>query len=864
MQNNQPSDCYQVILPFLNVDGDLKDCQSQHTAAALLQFIQMTECMKDDAQTYQSILEYAQVPLNLAEYRNWVLKLCEGKQPTNFKDYQTNFDSTKLIRVYYALSKQLLVHKMATNDISAELHKIYSMTLTIHAHLLLYKVKVLKINNEAVQETNRSLIRINDILMNILKNKKDKPQIYSWFFEDYENKSSLDFYTDILQLIADHPLSFPLARNPDNKTEKNLVIYREGFKGNERLQIIFSGRKMNVGGIHESDLDKKAKDIAGIENTNQDDLEKLNTNFARQCEKAIKYLEVIINGKASSQRNDDSEGGGGSYERHPTPPEPFELYEESIPDILAEQDIDYADKAHYTKEYSRFPKTLEFISDNTSLTDKQKESPTLRQQMKTCRAFSAKVTKYRLLLTSDYETPTLSQLSHFLDKLLENPFSKQQTFYTENDIMRIMLTACIITGIEYDRLVQILERSSNTRNKIEVIKDKYLHIKLDEALQIKEEPNEKIFTITERTLSYKLPYILNLLLHQIIEDFEHYQFLKNADLKAFAESAIESMELNIHFKPKELWRLSLTFRREEMTNDVNAMFAMGKFQQNDKPRMHYHTTPTKSVIHSKWLEKYSEMLNTESLLAKAMGLRNYQPKKVSKEDSTKLTGTKKYIKDDELIFFFKELTSLYLKTNDPFIKHNLLTIHLRYAMSVLLGTREYKDSDNFSHISHMLRVMITSEKAQTELSGVRIIPMCQTISKMIQSYIYYCQTNFKITPTQPFLFKDQALGHFPSDMTFKATMKEFANDTLKDSMYKNIVEFVKSVPLNIGRYIASNYAEYMGTNYHYLEAYFGHYFAGAEQHGKYSSMDTQQYISVISAMTESFARRYRIRNLLNV
>lgn len=860
MQNNQPSDCYQVILPFLNVDGDLKDFQSQHTAAALLQFIQMTECMKDDAQTYQSILEYAQVSLNLAEYRNWVLKLYDGKQPTNLKDYQTNFDSTKLIRVYYALSKQLLIHKMSTNDISAELHKIYSMTLTIHVYLLLYKEKVFKMNKEAVQETNRSLIRINDILMNILKNKKDKPQIYAWFFEDFENKSSLDFYTNILQLIVDHPLSFPLVRNPDNKTEKNLVIY----SGNERLQIIFSGRKMNVGGIHEKEHERIAKDIAGIEKTNQDDLEKLNTIFVRQCENAINYIEIIINVKASSQKNNDSEGGGGSYERHPTPPEPFELYKESIPDILAEQDIDYADKAHYTKEYSRFPKTLEFISENASASDTQKETPTLRQQMKTCRAFSAKVTKYRLLLPSDYETPTLSQLSYFLDKFLENPFSKQPTFYTENDIMRIMLTACIITGIAYDRLVQILERSSNTRNKVEVIKDKYLHIKLDEALQIKEEPNEKIFTKTERSLSYKLPYILDLLLDQIIENFEHYQFLKNTDLKEFAESTIESMELNIHFKPKELWRLSLTFRREEMTNDVNAMFAMGKFQQNDKPRMHYHTTPTKSVIHSKWLEKYSEMLNTESLLAKAMGLRNYQPKRVSKENGTKLTGTKKYIKDEELIFFFKELTSLYLKTNDPFMKHNLLTIHLRYAMSVLLGTREYKDSDNFSHISHMLRVMITSEKAQTELSGVRIIPMCQTISKMIQSYIYYCQTNLKITPIHPFLLKDQAMGHFPSDMTFKGTMKEFANDMLKDSMYKNVAEFVKSVPLNIGRYIASNYTEYMGINYHYLEAYFGHYFAGAEQHGKYSSMDTQQYISVISTMTESFARRYGIRNLLNV
>jgi hypothetical protein len=860
MQNNESSDCHQVILPFLNVDGDLKDYQSQHTAAALLQFIQMTEYMRDDAQTYQSILELAKVSLNLAEYRNWVLKLYDGKQPKNLKDYQTNFDSTKLIRVYYALAKQLLIHEMSTNDISAELHKIYSMTLTIHAHLLLYKEKVLKINKEAVQETNRSLIRINDILMNILKNKKDKHQIYAWFFEDFKNKSSLDFYTDILNLIVSHPNSFPLVRDPNNKREKYLVIYRE----NQRLRIIFSGRKMNVGGVHEKEHERIAKDIAGIENTNQDDLEKLNTIFVRQCENAIKYLEVIISGKTSSQKNDVLEGGGGSYDRHPTPPEPFELYEESIPDILAEQDIDYADKAHYTKEYSRFPKTLEFISDNASLTDKQKESPTLRQQMKTCRAFSAKVTKYRLLLTSDYETPTLSQLSHFLDKLLENSFSKQQTFYTENDIMRIMLTACIITGIEYDRLVQILERSSNTRNKIEVIKDKYLHIKLDEALQIKEEPNEKIFTITERTLSYKLPYILDLLLHQIIEDFEHYQFLKNADLKAFAESAIERMELNIHFKPKELWRLSLTFRREEMTNDVNAMFAMGKFQQNDKPRMHYHTTPTQSVIHSKWLEKYSEMLNTESLLAKAMGLRNYQPKKVSKEDGTKLTGTKKYIKDEKLVLFFKEVTSLHLKTNDVFMKHNLLTIHLRYAMSVLLGTREYKDSDNFSHISHMLRVMITSEKAQTELSGVRIIPMCQTISKMIQSYIYYCQIHFGITPTQPFLFKDQTLARFPSDMTFKATMKEFATETLTSPQYEHLAEFVKSVPLNIGRYIASNYNEYIGTNYHYLEAYFGHYFAGAEQHGKYSSMDTQQYISVISSMTESFARRYGIRNLLNV
>ncbi|ADR35448.1 hypothetical protein Sulku_2800 (plasmid) [Sulfuricurvum kujiense DSM 16994] len=865
--NDDLSICSQILLPFLADDEVLNECNSKHTATALVQFLQMVSSMEDDANVFQSILESAKVTdtMNLAQYRNSVMNLVVDKQLTSLKQYKKQFNSEQLIYVYYALSKQILARTLDPEN-SKEVKFIYQMTLTLHRYILLYVTKKSTPIQTSIKDTTKNLIRINDILLNVLGNKHLVPHLYDWLFSGHETLNSIDFYLHIVRMIVNHPNTFVLYGGGKNSDHKYLKIER----GSESFQIDFSGRVSNAGAKKKKSDHTQNKDISGIESAANPSDQAYNINYSGFFKDAKKHIETIIEAKPGKSENSKSGNGGNSYERHPTPPEPFEVFNESIIPALF-NDIDYADQAFYPKESSRFPHTIKFLEDVESLSEEKKKPPTLRQQMKHCKAFSAAVTKYRLLLTTDYDTPTLSQLSFFLQTLLEKPFTKNKvdsTLYSEQDIQRIMLVACIVTGIEYDRLIQILERSSNSRNRVEIIKEKYLHLQLDESLQVQDDLNENLFHKTERNITYKLPYILDLLLDDVIKHFNQYHFLKNANQKEFIESYIQDMAVKIHFKPKDLWRLSLTYRREELTSDVNAMYAMGKFQQNDKPRMHYHTTPKRSVIHSKWLEKYSEILGTESLLATAMGLNPYQPKPVSKETGTELTGSKKYIKDESLTLFFKEISSLYFKTNDPYIKHNLLSIHLRYAMSVLLGTREYNGSDHFSKISYSIGVMITSEKAQTELSGTRIIPMCKTIVDMIRNYIHYCQLHFKITPLQPFLFrsisKTKDWKPYPSEITFKASMKEFTSDMLIASMYDNISTFIRDVPLNIGRYIASNHFEKMGLNYHYLEAYLGHYFAGAEQHGKFSSMDTQEYIRSIANMTESFAHRYGIRKLINV
>jgi len=866
MENNNSTVCKHLLLPFLADEEVLKECDTNDTATALLQFIKMVSLMDDNALIFESILTLASVPMNLSQYRNSVMDISVKKQLKSLKEYRKKFSSEQLIRVYYALSRQMIARNFDQDDPLEEVRFIYKMTLLIHRNILQYTAKNNDYAKTAIKDTTKNLIRINDILLNVLGNKHHVPHLYDWFFSGYETHDSIDFYLRIVNLIVDHPNTFVLYGGGANTTHKYLKIER----GSESFQIDFSGRISNPGANEKKEESHRVKDIEGLESIYNPSNQIYNTNFSHFFKDAQKHIETIINSKPAKAKKDYSGNGGDAYERHPTPPEPFEVFRESIVPAIF-NDVDYADQAFYQKESSRFPHTVNFLEDAERLSEEAKKPPTIRQQMKQCKAFSAAVTKYRLLLASDYDTPTLSQLSFFLRRLLEKPFTKNKVdsaLYSEHDIQRIMLVACIVTGIEYDRLIQILDRSSNSRNKVEVIKEKYLHMRLDESLQVQDDFNENLFHRTERNITYKLPYILDLLLHHVIEHFNQYHFLKNANQKELIESYIQDMAVKIHFKPKDLWRLSLTYRREELTSDVNAMYAMGKFQQNDKPRMHYHTTPKQSVIHSKWLEKYSEMLGIESLLATAMGLKHYQPKPVSKETGTELTGSKKYIKDESLTSFFKEISSLYFKTDDPYIKHNLLSIHLRYAMSVLLGTREYNGSDNFSRISYSIGVMITSEKAQTELSGTRIIPMCKTIADMIQNYVRYCELQFNITPLQPFLFryisKTKDWEPYPSEITFKASMKEYAADMLSASIYDKISTFIRDIPLNIGRYIASNYFERMGLNYHYLEAYLGHYFAGAEQHGKFSSMHTHEYIRAITKMTEEFAKKYGIRKLSNV
>ena len=80
----------------------------------------------------------------------------------------------------------------------------------------------------------------------------------------------------------------------------------------------------------------------------------------------------------------------------------------------------------------------------------------------------------------------------------------------------------------------------------------------------------------------------------------------------------------------------------------------------------------------------------------------------------------------------------------------------------------------------------------------------------------------------------------------------------KLELENNIIEFVKLVPLNIGRHIISKYGIEHNFNQHYIDAFLGHYVAGAEQFGNYSTLNMKKYIEKMRTLLQNISNIYGI------
>ncbi len=180
---------------------------------------------------------------------------------------------------------------------------------------------------------------------------------------------------------------------------------------------------------------------------------------------------------------------------------------------------------------------------------------------------------------------------------------------------------------------------------------------------------------------------------------------------------------------------------------------------------------------------------------------------------------------------------------------NYVSIYIRFALSLLVGTRTFLDSANIEHVSYHLKVMRIIEKSNTKISGIRIIPLCNTALKLIQKYK-------QIT-------KDRGLNNHNFYLYFDNDYHIFNVNNIR--LIKNlddmIVNFVENVPLNFGRHLFSKHAIERDLPQDYIDAFLGHYMAGLEQFGIYSTINFKEYVRQITEITEMCAKKYKIKEI---
>lgn len=497
---------------------------------------------------------------------------------------------------------------------------------------------------------------------------------------------------------------------------------------------------------------------------------------------------------------------------------------------------------------------IEQISKEILVQRDSSEAGNLFLQRLRNRAYSANVTKHNLISTKHYDIPPLSLLKEFIldlfhvkdkeDKKVDDVSGKEEI------VFRIIFIFGVLIGQSYYRAVRIL------LNDFDDIKIKFekeeIWTKINKDLFSKT-TDKNFFEKKVGDIYFSIPYLLSLALveiKKIINKDKQYYFSDDVEQKyhIYFKEKMKLFYKTIHINTKRIDFLSRAYLTQQGFENISIMFCTAIYSQNDTAKMAYASINKKTDYFSDYIQYLYEALEIENVLGSYLNI------KMKSSHSTVVkeriyAGSNLLVKDNKVMDFFHKLYDLIYCESDQYKKFNYIAVYVRYAMSLLVGTRTFEDSANMKDIGRSLKVMKLSEKAETKLSGLRIIPLCDEILELIQYYQQSCE-KFDLDNTKFYLFVNEQFLLLSRERVERYQL--FEND---------ILEFVKKIPLNFGRHVFTKFAIEQGVAQDYIDAFLGHYSAGLEQIGIYSSLSIPIYINTIRETTSKIASLYGVKML---
>jgi hypothetical protein len=410
-----------------------------------------------------------------------------------------------------------------------------------------------------------------------------------------------------------------------------------------------------------------------------------------------------------------------------------------------------------------------------------------------------------------------------------------------------------LLGLGYIKILDLFLQNQ----KIIKLGNNYLKIDLDNNLFSRR--TNSYLQETTRKIIYRIPYSLSLLINRVQHYFHDFTDIQKKELykedKAneyfkFIKEHIKSYPKHISFNPKHMWKILDSYRKTYLYEDMSTLFCIGRYQQNDTPKLAYASTNQRAQGHSNLVESLYEKLDMHTCSANLLEIEaSVFKKSIEFNTTSQYVGSGQVVLPQKSSIFFQSLKTLMLHEDDEEKYFNLYAVYTRYAMSLLLGLRGLKKSANLNCISFEFHAFIISEKSHTNLSGIRVIPMCNEIENILRKYQVLAQ-RLGIPTDNIYLINNNKYEIYKT--------QNILNILENYNAEQNLIDFVRLVPLNTGRHAITKLAMETNFNLFYLEAFMGHYIAGAEQMGIYSTLNMPDYISKVRDLTSNIAKIYGV------
>ena len=385
-------------------------------------------------------------------------------------------------------------------------------------------------------------------------------------------------------------------------------------------------------------------------------------------------------------------------------------------------------------------------------------------------SFSASITKSKLLLKTEYKIPEVNHLKEFIHYISSN---NEANFNEIEDFSKGIFILSIVFGFTVDDAISFLY---NENKNIKRLQNGRISVAIDSELFAKYRVNPLL-----QKRSFTINYVLQDYIHRLINELANHIFLfsnlayyfknmkwersskvpliriLNNTIRAivsknridnffkFKENYLSSMkklinefdkEINIDFK--NMWKITLSFSKLFFKDDTIAMLSIAKYQKNDTAKLSYSSTEKFSQKHSLLLESICNGLDLPNAISRLLNIKYKIYNHTFSSVEPIFVGSHKAVHYKDSKKFFEKMYELIFKEDDKIKKFNLVSIYIRYSMSILCATRDFKNSSTIKNISFSMHTQIITEKSESKLNGIRIIPLCETIERIIKYYNQTC------------------------------------------------------------------------------------------------------------------------------
>lgn len=715
------------------------------------------------------------------------------------------------------------------NSLPKIYNKILLSVLLFHYYCLRLKDneknEKLKYEDSFYENNSRTLLRAVEILINLqfLENN----YIDEIYFQNIEDDDLIVHFINIIQNHKYEKISYFI------KEDKHIGNYIH-YENQKNLNLNF-----------------KLNSSRGIKKGESKTVEAINQNIVDYLGNGLYSYKKLIELKLKTEKVESSSTKSLSYKVQATQEEPFfENINKSIKQIKIphekEELIEINSKPTLSKRV--VPKNEEEQETDNTIENPELDIPNSFKQLKQNRAYSANVTKDRLLLPNNYNIPEINIYKEFIKFVAQKPFSNN---LSEEDIYNSIFLISVITGFGFNDILNIF---IYRKNKFYETKTGVVELSLN-AEAINTIDDEIFFNKSNKKIKYLLPKLFINLIDKtknelIANDMLEKGLINEDRYKEYIKEKTKQFNKTIHFNIDKTWYFLISYIRSHLKEDVTALFSLSKNFKSDESKLAYGSTAKDSLIFSNFLLKIYDELDLENALLNLFKWSKHEYKISLNNDATMRAGSNRAIDPQKVKDFFSGLKNEINKSNNHIDKFNLFSIYTRVALGILLGTRTFNYSCSLDRVSFSFHTLIISEKSNTLISGIRLIPLCTQAEELIKEY------QEKLTLLN---IPNDNIYFMNIDKTYSLYINEQATKILKDlNVAKELIDFLEKVPLNIGRHIISKYAIESNLNGFYLETFLGHYVSGAEQFGTFSNLNFKKYIETMRRFISEIAEIYGI------